>query len=404
MITLLLICMGVIVDAGRYYVVQAKAQTASDAALLGAAASSNRTDPKVEMVNLFKANFPANYMGSVVGKITVTQPGSSTFEASFSVTIPMAVMRLFGTETATVNILSQVTKGYEVDKQRRLELALVLANTTSMNLGVKLAQLKQASHDLTDILFGDSAQLQNLHISVVPFDVAVNVGPQRAAWVQPDYLARYLSYAPSGFLANRNSDRPQNGFIDYSSDPPVTPEMQFRTPHTPEVHRCDVASPALPPMRFAMNMRAEVHDVLDSMVAAGCARNNVGLMWGWFTLSPKWQGVWDQARPDFPQTPDEWLDKALVIVSDGMDLVYNGENNDSTDSRSAMLTCEAIKAEGVTIYTIGLGGAGDPNEQVLRSCASQPNYYFRSPDAEDLRQVFHQIADDITYQTIRLSK
>ena len=86
----------------------------------------------------------------------------------------------------------------------------------------------------------------------------------------------------------------------------------------------------------------------------------------------------------------------MVLMTDGVN-VFGGD-----DAKTQAL-CDAIKAEGITIYTVGFGQDG-VNTTLLTNCASQPSYYFFAPTSADLQTVFHQIGDNIVYNTQYLSQ
>jgi Flp pilus assembly protein TadG len=84
MLPLLLLVAAVTIDIGRMFAVQSEYQAALDAAALGAVATQSAIPVEVEVANLFNANYPANYLGSIPGPITVTQdkPGVYKFTGS----------------------------------------------------------------------------------------------------------------------------------------------------------------------------------------------------------------------------------------------------------------------------------------------------------------------------------
>ena len=403
---LLVIVMAVVVDIGRVYAVQAKAQNAMDAALLGAVATISTTSIDSEVPRIFNTNYPTQYMGSTVGSIGLTNFGNGVYEAAVTITVPYSVIGLFSSDFATVHILSQVTNSFGLTPAQRLELALVLDNTGSMS-GAKIEALRRASQDLVGILFGPNETLNNIRINLVPYDVAVNLGPDRASWIQGAFLAPYNAMAATGngFVSNRNTDSPRNSYNDLTNTPPQTEETRFRVPVNASNTSCpDRANTNLPRMRFGMNVKSQALSAVNAMQASGCTRINVGMMWGWFSLSPSWQGLWDPALPGLPASPNPLLDKVVVLMTDGQNTVFNGASSTSVDDDTTLAMCAAVKASNITVYTVGFGSAGDVNPTLLRNCASSPSHFWLAPTEADLRTAFRQIADDIVFSTIRLSK
>jgi hypothetical protein len=157
---------------------------------------------------------------------------------------------------------------------------------------------------------------------------------------------------------------------------------------------------------------------------AGDTHINLGMVWGWRMLSPRWRNLWggEMNADGLPLDYDAPLmNKAAILLSDGDNhYVANnytaygplsagrlGTTNSSTavtilNNRTAQV-CSSIKNNGVTIYTIALGTAiSNTGKYLLQNCASQPVFYFESPDAATLQEAFHQIGDSLS--KLRISK
>jgi hypothetical protein len=151
---------------------------------------------------------------------------------------------------------------------------------------------------------------------------------------------------------------------------------------------------------------------------------NLGIVWGWRVLSPRWRGLWGgdtpNTRPLYYDASD--TDKVVVMLTDGDNNVYDhngggprgsdftayGRLHDASfmgpgttatvaqgrvnlDTRMTTV-CTRMKAEGILIYTITFGTQPTVSTQKLyRACASRPEYYYHSPDNATLRTVFRSI-------------
>ena len=60
---------------------------------------------------------------------------------------------------------------------------------------------------------------------------------------------------------------------------------------------------------------------------------------------------------------------------------------------TVLRAAEAIKGQHATIYTIGLGETSDINAPLLRQVASDSAKYYETPDAEELRSIYAEIAE-----------
>ena len=68
----------------------------------------------------------------------------------------------------------------------------------------------------------------------------------------------------------------------------------------------------------------------------------------------------------------------------------NSELNTKTED-----VCNAIKAKGIRIYTIGFQVYDSTTQNLLRNCATQPDMYYNSPSNAQLAEVFQDIAQGL---------
>ena len=168
---------------------------------------------------------------------------------------------------------------------------------------------------------------------------------------------------------------------------------------------------------------------------------NLGLQMGWATISPRWRGLWGSATlPQAYDTP--YMDKVLVLMTDGNNEWYDwpggapgacttsGSNppcrstyrsdgdadmtsygrlrenrlglasvtnaNALTEINARMSRlCTSIKANGVILYTITFNVTNSTTRDLYRTCATQPEYYFNSPDSTALQAAFREIAGQL---------
>lgn len=81
---------------------------------------------------------------------------------------------------------------------------------------------------------------------------------------------------------------------------------------------------------------------------------------------------------------------------------YNG-NGDGDASAQAKLLCTNMKNKGITVYAVGFElESGSSAEDVLQSCATDPDNYFDADDGDELKQSFRNIA--LSISALYLSK
>jgi hypothetical protein len=75
-------------------------------------------------------------------------------------------------------------------------------------------------------------------------------------------------------------------------------------------------------------------------------------------------------------------------------LLTDGKSNPEPVG-SAVHEAELAKADGAITFTIGLGAAGDLDDDALRLIASRPADHYRTPDADELAAIYERIAGAI---------
>src|SRR5688572_25165178 len=135
-LTALVLITGLAVDGGRAYVVKAQLTKAVDGAALGAARNLNSGDPEEEAARIFRANFPAGYLGTsgvtdptadenFFELATVQETGVNVVTVRAEATLPTTFMRLANFEELTVRSTGEATR-------RMVDLSLVMDVSSSI--------------------------------------------------------------------------------------------------------------------------------------------------------------------------------------------------------------------------------------------------------------------------------
>jgi len=170
--TCLLLFTGVAVDSGRAYLVKAQLTKAVDGAALGAARMLNTGNPRAEAVRIFKANFPAGYLGTSTSTDPTTDPGffsSQVVQSSgvnivtvnASAVLPTSFMRLGGFYNVNVSSTGEATR-------RMVDLSLVLDVSSS------IASQWGAVHDASQT-FINAFDQANDRVALLTFGNGVSV-------------------------------------------------------------------------------------------------------------------------------------------------------------------------------------------------------------------------------------
>ncbi len=174
--------LGLATDAGRGYIAKARLGQALDAAALAGGKVIHLPYRDAEIQKYFEANFPGDYMGSVLVDFDIdVGEGNEQLTISATAKVPTTFLRVLHIDDMKISARSVVKRSV-----RGLELALIMDNTGSMRGGNKISTMKAAATDLVNILYGEKEQINNFWIGLVPFVATVNVGPQHDDWVEED--------------------------------------------------------------------------------------------------------------------------------------------------------------------------------------------------------------------------
>jgi len=388
---------GLAFDGGRSYLMKSKLSQAVDAAALAGGRSmqiGGKSDHEAQILKYFRANLDDGFLGAEVGDpdIRVSADGD-LIEVSAVVKLPTTLMGVLGVKDLQVSARSVVSRAV-----KGLEIALILDNSGSMK-GGKLNDLKRSTRTLLDTLYGDQDTIEDLHVSLVPFTARTNLrGQNRVLGEHGDddddddahpVKSHVCFDLRSGQAKNNDTPPEERAFKSYSGAFNPKKSDKYKEKVCPDA--------ALLPLTESKSM---VEGAVKSMKARGCTRFDVGTAWGWRAISPRWRGIWKDVESDLPvdyRAPK--IQKAVVIMTDGentpKDCAKDDETKESSEAAFAE-TCQAMKDEGVVIYTITFKVDDAETIDLFEACASDPSRYFGSTDGKVLETAFAKIAGDLT--------
>jgi hypothetical protein len=166
------------------------------------------------------------------------------------------------------------------------------------------------------------------------------------------------------------------------------------------------------------NVKATLTTAISNLKPAGNTILPTGLVWGWRMLSPGWRNLWGGTMDanNLPLDYDEPLSqKAIIFMTDGkneVDMDYgpygpiSAGNLGTTDENTAntvklkaktLAVCNAVKAKGIIVYTVVFGSGSDAaTKTMLRTCASEDDFFFDSPTKAALQAAFRAIGDSLS--------
>jgi hypothetical protein len=283
-----------------------------------------------------------------------------------------------------------------------LEIAMMLDVTGSMS-GQKIKDLKVAAKDLVNITVWADQSEYTSRVSIVPF--ANGVRPPSSAMVAArgplpgeknvTYGGSTIQYKLTECMAERT------GPEKYTDAPPESGQYVMGVYTTSGACSLSSADEVLP----LSSDKSNLLDHIEDLVLAGSTAGHLGTAWAWYTLSPSWNSVWNQASSHAVAygTPD--TQKIAILMTDGE---YNtqfdaagirtgspgaGAAANGSSNVQAKALCESMKQKGITVYTVGFALGGNATAiETLKSCASDPGKFYDVEDGDQLKQAFRDIA------------
>ncbi len=292
-------------------------------------------------------------------------------------------------QIAGINSMSLPRRSVALFEQKDVEVAVQLDVTGSMG-GSKIADLKLATKDLVDILIPDDNSLTNgrkIRVGYAPYSAGVNAG----------------SYAGSinGGVAAPDScvyERANLGYQDTENFPTGASVLKTRL-DLPTANSCSQAK-VLP----MTDDKVLLKQTVDGYTTGGSTAGHLGSAFAWYLLSPDWSTIWPaQSQPANYNAGDTI--KVAILMTDGEYNTVGGrssQTNASQSSQFAVDTCEAMKAKGITVYTVGFKLGVQSAINTLQSCASDAKKFYQANNGNALRSAFRAIAEDIT--VLRISE
>lgn len=400
---------GAAVDYSQANSVRSAMQTAADSTALAIsknAATQSASELQAFADSYYKALFSRPEAKDL--KITATyskNPNSEVLvKAEANVTSRFMNVAPFKISQIPVSVNSTTTWG-----NVRLRVALALDNTGSMAQQNKMPALKTAAKNLIDQLQAAATVNGDVYVSIIPFNTDVNVGGSSnytKDWVRwsgwgdgddawddangtcskPSYdnkkdcVDHNKTWTPAnhntwnGCVADRDKD------YDVSKAAPATGTPATLFP----AHQASECPVELMPLTYNWT---QLKSKIDNMTPDGYTNITIGLVWGWQSLA--------QTAPlNAPaEDPNYQYQRVIILLTDGDNTQNRFTSTDSEIDKRTKKACDAVKADGVTLYTI-LVMQG--NATLLQQCASDNSKYFYLTSANQLTATFNQIGTNLT--------
>lgn len=426
MVIMMIVIAGAAFDVSRTVNAREKLSHALDAAALEVAVELSSTllsnaEIKSTIEDSMRANLAGeeyvekavqNIQVSVDSENGVVNVSSSATLNNYFIDFGGYMIDAIGPESFSFGTTAQATYSrYDV------ELALVLDVTGSMSSHI--GSLKDAANAVLNILIpkGTDESDSKVKISLIPYSEGVNLG-------------EFANKVANGAQGTQNCATERLGDAQFT-DAPYDYDKNNKDTYFGGGSSGCAPSPQLEPLTAK---RQKIESAIGKLSASGSTAGQTGIAWGWYTLSPNWANLWPNKSEPAAYDNDDVLKFAIIMTDGDLNRYYgkkslskkscqkaknwgyvtetckNGTNDYwypygsggywGTSSQRAIELCDAMKSEGIKIYSIYFGGYKSDPVKVMQSCASPGSYYQASNKAE-LVQAFSNIAKKI--QAIYLS-
>jgi Flp pilus assembly protein TadG len=304
----------------------------------------------------------------------------------------------------------------------KVEVALVLDNSLSMNDLGRVTHLKAAAHDLLNVLQTAAKQPGDAKVAIVPFDGNVkvvatpvtNTWITNATWLRWDlWDAENQTCTTTGSgkkkttICTPNAHTTWTGCVQDRDRMDGATTVNYDTKDT-EPTTSSTRFPAwqcysgnlTPLMGLSENWGTPssndvttLHGKVNALTPSGYTNINIGLNWGFHVLSQS--PVYTEGAAYGTAN----LTKYLILMTDGNNTRSRYEQScpvptgpcPTLDAQTAA-TCTNIKAANIKLYTVRLI---DGNATLLQNCATNPGMYYNVQDASQLSSVFSAIGAEI---------
>lgn len=335
---------------------------------------------------------------------------TTTIEVAGELVSPTAFLGIVGIEALPVSATATAAlAGAGSDKD--LEVALMLDITGSM-AGQKLTDLKTAAKDLIQILVPDTQGEHRSRLALIPFSAAVNPGAYKTTVRGPDkgngpacpsnstngwYAVQCYrdSWNNQQQAARTNCVSERLGAEAFTDASPLSPGGRVAAAYGATCPKATVVP--------LTTDKGALISAVNALKADGWTAGQIGTAWAWYTLSPNWNDVWPAASQPAPYNSEN-LYKIAVLMTDGE---YNTDYanyvrsldqyrapaapNGASDQQARQL-CEAMKDEGIIVYTVGFQLDNDNAEDTLSDCATDASHAFLAENGTELKEAFREIA------------
>jgi Flp pilus assembly protein TadG len=435
MFVTLALFVGAAVDLGRWQAARSQTLSAMDAAVLAGGRVLQIDEHDVEGARLAAQRY---YMENTKDRVPVVEDtiafdvvdDNTGFAATGNAYLPTTFLGfahikrlpLFSASEAQFS-KSQIKAGGKSNTD--VEISMMLDVTGSMKDSKKtkkISALKTAAVGLVNTTISDSASANFVRIALVPFAEGVRLPSTANAAARGTPAAKVTlttqertkvgrnyqwvdvntDYYPTECVVERaGADKytdaaPGNGNYVMT----LFNNSNVRTVNGKKYGTCGLsAADELVPLT---NNKELLNEKIEGLELSGSTAGQIGTAWAWYTLSPNWNSLW--SAESAAKGYGDGTRKIAILMTDGeYNLEYSkdgistgtggaGSAVNGSSTTQARSLCTAMKAAGITVYTVGFALDTDTAIETMNQCATDPSKAYTPADASELQQAFRDIA------------
>ncbi len=324
------------------------------------------------------------------------------------------VPTFFGRLAAMPSLTVINQKSKVVYEMQKVELALVLDITGSMNQKNKINDLKVAAKEVIDTLYDGALNEHTIRIAVAPYSASVNAGQLAGAVIVAPVTTTCTWSWSRGYYCRDVSGVDSDTCViertgaNAATDAAPTGADKLQNMTSPSFGNYACPSSTIIPL-MGKSQQNNLKSLIDGYTAMGSTAGHIGTAWGWYLLSPNWAGVLPADSQPEPYGKKD-VQKVMVIMTDGeFNTSYIG-GADPANPWMALSTgaqqitesyqqfdslCANIKNEKITVYTVGFDLNVPDALAHLASCASAPENFYDVKTGAQLKDAFKDIANKL---------
>jgi Flp pilus assembly protein TadG len=427
LIVVLCMFVGAAVDIGRWAHARYQTIQAMDAAVLAGGSVMQAADNPATALTLAQATAQRYYVENTQNRPPVTDDTVS-FTAVNNNTQFVAVGNAY-IETVFLNF-ARIPKLPLLDKSEatyskaeltggggstsngngkiEVEIAMMLDVTGSM-AGSKIVDLKAAAKDLINIVITEGTYARKVRVALVPFSEGVrlpsssNTKARGSPAATQSTTVRYGNYNYTTTYYRTDCVVERTGTNKYTDVAPGTGNYVMTLYDTSTSCALSTNEEVVPLSSDKEFLKGRI----DKFSVSGGTAGQIGTAWAWYMLSPSWNTLWSTAGA--ANAYGDKTQKIAILMTDGeYNLQYDAKgiatgslgsgaaaNGTSPDQAKAL--CTAMKAKGITVYTVGFALGGNATAiATLSNCASSSSTTYTADNGTELKQAFRDIAKKIT--------